>query len=424
VKDVKQVWWLFYDYGGMLSVAKKLAEQSAGVFYFCPKIINGYPDHRPLEIGRGIPGLIPIEEYEKYIDQFDAVCFGDVHEPEKQKFFQRIGKYVVGPMDGAKLELDRVYLKNKMMEVGLPINDWESADGLDELTEVLKRRPDVWVKSRLRGDMESWHSKDALLSQEDMDELRHRMDTYKQSETYTVEAVIKSIAEVGKDSFCVDGRFPDNILVGLELKATGYLGKATRYRDIPKSIRNVFEKLSPLLAELRHRGPAGDEVMIGEDGKGYLLDWTARFPQPPGDLYLEMIEGIADVLWKCAQGIVPDVQFKAKYGVQLIIKSDLAKTRAVRIRVPEEYKDNVKLSNMSVDENGLWVYTPQGVLDQIEIGSVIAMGDTAKKACDLAVKVAESIEGNNIKIDSNCLKKAYEQIDRLKKAGMTFFDAV
>lgn len=420
MKPVSQVRWLFYDYGSYLSVARKLAEVSAAVYYFVPKIINGYPDHKPLDIGRNVPDIIPIKEYEPYLDGIDAVVFGDVHEPGKQEYFKKIGKYVVGCLGGSKMELDRAFLKNKMAEVGLPVNDWEEVHGLDELEEILKEKNDVYVKSGLRGDMETWHSEDYDLSKEDLEDMRHHMDAYRNRETYIIEEKIKSLAEVGLDSFVVDGKFPETVLSGIELKDTGYLGIVTKYKELPRQLRNVTDKLSPILAELQHRGPISDEVMFAENGRGYLLDWTARFPQPPTDLYIEMIDDFGDVLWKIAQGIVPEVKYKGKYGVQLIIKSDFAKTRTVRIRVPDEYKANVKLKNMIIEENGLWAYTPAMGLEMSEIGSIVAWGETKLIACRLAKKIADSVKGNNIKIDSDCLEKANEQIDRLHKAGINY----
>lgn len=419
MKPASEVRWLFYDYGSYLSVAKKLAEGSAIVYYFTPKIINGYPDHRPIDIGRNVDGIVRVKEYESVLSEIDAVYFADVHEPEKQNDFTKRGIPVFGCMYGSKLELDRIYMKAKMLEVGLPVNEWEEAYGIEELDRILKSAEDVYVKSGLRGDMETWKSIDYELSQEDLDDMKHHMDAYKNEETYIVEKKIPSIAEIGLDTFVVDGKFPEMVLTGIELKDTGYAGSVCAYKSLPRQLKAVTDKLADTLAELRHRGPVSNEVIIAENKKGYLLDWTARHPQPPTDLYIEMIEDYADVAWKIAQGIVPDVVYKHKYGVQLIIKSDMAQKRTVRMRVPEEYEANVKLKNMIVDENGLWCYTPSGI-EMKEIGSVIGYGPTLRQAANMAKKVAEAVKGNNIKINSDCLSAAYEQLDALKNAGINY----
>jgi hypothetical protein len=420
-KPISQVRWLVYDYGNYISVAQKLAEMSAIVYYFNPSIITGYPDHKPRDIGRNVLGIIPVKEYETIIDNIDAVYFPDVHEPNKQFDFIKRGKFVFGCMFGSKLELDRAYLRNKMAEVGLPVIEWGEANGLDELREALKENEDVWIKSELRGDMETWHSDNYLLSKDEIDEMQSHLTAYSQQEKYIWERSFKSIAEIGYDGFCVDGLFPKTCITGPEIKDLGYVGMVMDYKSLPKQIRNVNDKLSDAFREFRYRGPVSTEVMIGENLKGYLTDITARHPQPPTDLYIEMIEDYADVAWKIAQGIVPEIKWKYKYGVQLIIKSETAKSRSIPFIIPDEYKQYVKIKNLVIAENGLYYYSYQGI-PMAEVGSVSGMANSLKEAIKMGETIAKSIKGFDIKINTDCLGEANKQFDKLSKAGINYIN--
>jgi len=419
-KPISEVRWLVYDYGDYISVAQKLAEMSAVVYYFNPSIITMFPDHKPRDIGRNVPGIIKIKAYEPYIDNFDAVYFTNVHEPDKQIDFIKRGKFVFGCGRGGRLELDRGYLRRVMAEVGLPIIPYTEAYGLDELEAVLKDNEDVWVKSELRGDMETWHSWDYETSKDEITDMRSNLTAYSQQERYTVEQSMKSIGEIGYDGFCVDGLFPKKCLSGPEIKDLGYVGMVMDYKSLPKQVKNVNDKLSDILREHRYRGAFSTEVMIPENLKGYLTDITARHPQPPSDLYIEMIKDYADVAWKIAQGIVPEIEYQYKYGVQLIIKSDIARNRSIPIRIPEEYKKYVKIKNLVIADNGLSYYTYQG-LDMQEIGSVIGMDNSLKGAMKMAEEIAGSLKGLDIKIKTDCLGSAMKQLEKIKKAGINYF---
>lgn len=416
---------LVFDYGSYISLAVRLGRESDGfgkVFYYVPLVHNGFPTHKPYDIGRNVEGITKVDEWASVIDDVDLVCFPDVFEPALQTYFKKIGKAVFGSKYAGELEYDRVLLKHKIEELGLPINDYWVAKGVDELDSILKQEKDVYVKSSLRGDSETWNSTNYLLSRGELDRMRHDLGVYQTEETYIIESKIKSLAEIGIDTFCINGDYPIDALSGIEIKDTGYYGQIVKYNSLPQQLKKVTDKFSNIFRELKYCSFHSNEVIIGEDKKGYLLDLTQRMPSPPGDIMSEIYTNFPEIVWMVGNGLIPTLEYKYTHGVELVIKSDLAKTDASPIIVPDEYKNFVKIKNLTIDDDGVWYYSPLEGNDMREIGSVIGLGNTMREAVNMAKKIADSLEGLDIEINTDCIDKVKEQINRLKSIGIHYLD--
>lgn len=415
---------LVYDYGNFFPVAQRLADPNDGfgqTFYYCPYVYNGFPDHRPISIGKNVPNVIRVKEWADVINEVDIVVFPDCYEARLQSFFQQIGKFIFGSKGANELEWNRGMLKEAINSLELPSNPYWVCNGVDELEEMLKEKENVYVKSSLRGDMESWLHQNYLLSRGELQRMRANMGTYRNNEQYIVEQPIEAIAEIGIDTFCSYGQYPTHVLSGIELKDIGYAGKISKYSDLPKQLTLVSDAFAQLFFEMGYSGWHSNEVIIGEDKRGYVIDLTQRCAQPPTDLALTLITNYPDVVWTVARGGLPEIEFSDKWGVQFIIKSETARTEPSPIIVPDEYKKFVRLKNLSIDDDGTWNFVPHGIdINMVEIGSVVATGNTLDEALLKAIKIADSIKGFDIKINTDCIDKAKEQLNRLKAAGINY----
>jgi hypothetical protein len=221
------------------------------------------------------------------------------------------------------------------------------------------------------------------------------------------------------DSFCIDGEYPSTTLAGIEVKDAGYIGCMQSYNFLPSQLREVCNAFTPIFREMGYRGHYSNEVIISKDKRGFLIDNTCRIPNPPGPLMMHMISNYAEVVWEVANGRIPNIKFEQKWGVQLIIKSDLAEKDPSPIIVPEEIRKWVSLKNMTIDEEGTWWFTPNGVAMK-EIGSICATGNSMDEAIRNAKHIAESIKGFDTYIKVDSLDKAKKSIDKLNKAGISF----
>jgi hypothetical protein len=418
--DLKNKTVMVLDFGSYIGVARRLSKDFGRVLYFCPSDINGYREHGPFDIGRGVPGIERIHDVEDYEDEVDLFVFADLYMVGKQEQLRRNGKRVFGSGRGQIMETDRGYMKRLQKELGMPLNDYEEVQGVYELEERLKVLEDRYIKSALRGDNETFHHINYVLSKDKLKAMKHKMGIFDRKENYIIESPIESIAELGIDTMVVDGEYLEESLTGIELKDVGYYGKMVKYFKLPRQLKDVTDKLSHTFMQYGYRGAYSNEVRIAKDMTGYLIDQTNRFPQPPTSLMCLIYENFSEVLWEVASGNVPTVKYKDAHGVQLIIKSDLAKTEEpIAVQFPIEYKDNIDIKSLVVDDNGTWYFSPNNY-DMKEIGSVSATGKSMKDALNKATKIAQQVKGFDIKINTDCIEDAEKQIANLHKNGINY----
>lgn len=407
------------DFGNYIKLAQRISKDFGRVLYYCPFVINGFPEHNPVDIGRGVDGIEKITDWEDYFYEIDIFIFPDLYFSGLQSFLKSQGKLVFGSGKGQIMETDRGWMKNLQKELGLPLNEYEEVEGLYELEEKLKVVEDRYIKSSLRGDSETFHHTNYILSKEELKGMKHRMGIFDKKEKYIIESPIESICELGIDTMTTGGRYLEESLTGIELKDVGYYGRMVKYENLPIQLKSVTDKLSPVFDSYDYRGPYSNEVRIDKNKIGYLIDQTCRFPSPPTSLMLLMYENFSEIIWEISMGRIPKVEYKNEHGVQFIIKSDLAKNEPVAIQFPIEKLDNIDIKNLVVDDDGTYYYTPNGI-EMSEIGSVSATGKTMEEAVKNATDIAKSVSGFDIKINTDCIKDAMGQIENLKKHGINY----
>lgn len=407
------------DFGNQIAVAQRLAKDFGRVIYCMPSVINGYKGHKAVDIGRNVPNIIRVEEYEGYKNEIDIFCFTDIHLGETQEQLRKEGYPVFGSGRFGNLESDRLGFKEMLKELGLPVNNYDVARGINELEDKLKQVDDKYIKSSLRLDMETWKHQNYTLSKMELKEMKSDIGVYENQETYIIEEPIEAIGEIGYDGFCINGMFPTETLCGVEIKDAGYCGTFIKYKDLPKQVTESLDKMSPILRAGNYMGAISTEVRVDKNKVGYFTDVTMRFPEPPTSLMLEIYTNFSEIVWEVANGIVPNVQYKYKWGVELILKSESAKSKPIAIQFPEIYKDFIKIKNLVIDDDGTYYYSFNDV-PMAEVGACIGLGNTLKEAIDMAKKISESIKGFDLKINVDSMEDAQKEIDDLRKNNIKF----
>jgi len=411
---------LCIDYGSQIKFAQRMSEDFKVVFYWNPNVLDGFQDVKDVKLAEGINGIIKVKEWASVVGRIDIVCFTDCYEPELQQYFRDLDIPVFGSGYGSRIETDRLYLKQIMESVGLPIGKYEVVEGIDFLEYTLKEKENVYIKSDNRGNFETTKWKNWKLSKGEIRRMRRDMGIFGMNERYIIEETIDAIAEPGIDAFCVDGVFPSIVGTGVELKDAGFLGTFMYYNELPKQIRDVTDKMAPIFRDLGYRGCFSNEVIIGKDKDGYLLDATCRLPNPPGDAMLNAITNYSECVINVANGIVPVLQYKHKYFCQLILKSDIAKIDDTPLIIPDQYKKYVAVKNLFIDNEGTYYYSRRGIC-MSEIGSVSGYGNTLKEAIEMATEISESIEAEDAHVDADCLKDGIDALKKIARAGINYF---
>lgn len=410
---------LILDYGNNIGFAMRMTRSFGTVYYWSgPYVTNSFPTHNVEDIANNVPNLVKVKEWVEGYEQSDMVAFCDSMEPRLQHWMRNHGMPVFGCGFADRLEHDRLYLKETLKELGLPVGAYYPAHGLDQLEQILIGAKNVYVKSQTRGNGETWKHKDWRLTKRQFMKLRTEMGLYANRETYVVEEIIDSIGETGFDGFIVAGEFAPIGMCGVEVKDCCFLGRFVRYQLLPEPIKMVTDKLAPIFEQMEYNGQHSNEIIISKDKRGFLLDNSNRIPSPPGDLMMESITNYPEVVWKIAHGEMPTIQYEHEWGAQVIIKSEIAAEDDSPITVPDEFKQNVKIKNLSIDEDGTWYYVPANGLGMKEIGSIVAGGDSPDKVIKMVEKIANSIEGFDISMNVASLHEAKKSIDKLIKAGI------
>jgi hypothetical protein len=420
MKGLSQYKILVYDYRNGISVAQRLARDFGTVFYFCPYVTNGFPEHTPFDVGRNVNEIVKVKEWSSVFDEVDMVMFTDSMEPYLQNFMRGLGKPVFGSVFAERLEHDRVFIKETLKELGLPVGNYSMAKGLDELEQLLLNSKEGYVKSTLRGNSETFKHTDWRLTKEQLKKMRYEMGVYENEETYILEQPIDSIIEFGYDGFFTGTDYIDISMCGMEDKDCAYAGRFIYYKLLPEAIRSVNDKLAPIFSAMGYRGHYSNEILLSKDKRGFLIDNTNRFPSPPGELMLEAYKNYSEIVWDIAHGTFPNIEFEHQWGAQIILKSGIAEKDPSPLIVPEEYKSFVKIKNLSIADDGTWYFVPSPNLYMREIGSIVFTANSMDEAMKGAEKIADSIQGFDTYIEPNPFGKIKKSLEKLNRAGISF----
>lgn len=401
------------DNGLFASLAETIAPHFKKTFYYSPWE-TAFPKSNQMLTGEGLPGVTRINSIWPLLDEVDLFVFSDIFHGPLQVHLEKLGKRVWGSRLGENFEILRGLQKRWLKDVGLEVGPYRQVRGIESLRDFLKANDDQYVKiSRTRGDMETFHSPNYKLIETRIDELESSLGAKKTIADFIVEAPIRPAVEVGYDGYIIDGKFPSKALYGVETKDAAYIGQVVPYDSLPAGIKTVNKKISPMFAEWRYRGFFSSEIRI-KNGTPYFIDPTCRQASPPGELMQLMITNLPDVLWEGANGNLVDPEFSDAWGAQLVMRSSWAEKYWQPIEFPKSIRGNVKLHYHTRIE-GRDYYIPQDV-EVPEIGSVVATGSTPEQAIKNVTKMAEKVEGFDVKFQYDALDKAMADMEKLKAA--------
>ncbi len=410
---------LIYDDGFYIPFAQRLAKDFGKVMYFTDWE-NKTPQFKSTLFGKNVPGIERVDKFFDHLDEADLICFPDCTHGDLQLHLESCGYNIWGSRNGSELEHDRVASKKLLEKFNFPVNKYEVIKGTDKLRKYLKSNDNVHVKIDIfRGDMESWKSNNYRFSETRLSELESIFGYAKNKVEFIVEEDLPDRVEIGYDGYCIDGEFPDNTLVGLEIKDLCYVGKFTHYDILPKQVTDVNEMLSPILKKYNYRNFYSTEVRIGKDKKGYPIDLTFRLPLPPGCIYTYMYDNFSEIVYEGAQGKLVQPKVKEKFGVEVLICSEFAKDNWLPVEFSSKYKDNIKLRNVTYIDDTYCTITKNIKCD--DIGSIVATGKTIEDCMDQISEIGEDIKAFHLDIPKVSLDKANEEIDKLKKMGYDLF---
>ena len=368
-------------------------------------------------IGVGYKEIQVLDELWNRLDEFDLFILCDSYLNDYGDRLRKLGKLVFGGTEAEQLESDRFLFNDELQSVGLPTIPSKKIQGITNLINYLKGVEDKWIKiSFYRGIGETWHHINYNLSKIILDEYVADLGPTGEMVEFLVQDNLESIGEIGSDGWTVNGKFPSKAIWGLEVKDCGYVCKTDSYGLMPSPIRITNDKFGPILQKYNHTGFFSTEIRYTEDGKSYFTDACVRAGSPSSNCMMELISNWDKILPAAANGQVVDPIFKAKYAVEIILKSSQCTHGYLPISFPAEYKDNIKLKGSFIIDGNYYVipFNKSGY-DMTEFGSVVVIGDNLQKIMNEALEIASSINGIDICYNADALNQAMKSIHQVEQ---------
>jgi len=424
VEDLSTKTVCIYDHGLFVSLAPLLAGRFKRVYYVSGTA-GSFPTTAEYSIGSGIPGVTRLNDWadaERIEDQIDLHVIPDLYLAGKAVRLRRQGARVWGSGEAEILELDRLRFKTWAADVGLNVGRYEVVRGMDEAEAFMKSHPGWFMKTAGhappgRGDFETLRSRSYDEVKYRMREIRTRLGDRAERVQLIFEKPITDAIELATDCYSVDGQYPDRGVLGLEMKAEGYLGKWVNYGDYPESLRKVNSAFSILFKKQHYRNHCPNECRIDKKGKAWVLDPCLRFGRPPLSI-LMMITNWPEIFWAGGGGELVQPQFADKWCAEACLYSDYAEEHPTPIEIPKGLEDHVKLSNYCIS-GGRPIVVPMHY-KLSGIGSIVATGSTMNKAIEKCREVMKEVTGYDVKA-TDSFDGAAEQVAKMKEFGIEAF---
>jgi len=425
--DLSKKSCLVIENGGFHSFALKLAESFGAVYYYT-EYKNAFPNMAEAVVGSewqngemleefdGLP-LIRVRHLFDYVKEVDCIVFLDTYNGDMADFFRDMGKPVFSGFAGCELELDRWTARELFDEQGMDLADAKRIVGLPALRKYLDKQDDKkWVKvSRYRKLTETFATKDPASTELKLDQMAYKLGPLQHISEFIVESDLPDMVEEGYDGFNVHGEFPAESLAGVEIKGCSYAGAIFKYDDLTEGVKKVNEGFAPILKKVGYQGAFSTELRTSKDGKKhYILEPTTRCPSPPNELYQELYTNLAEIVWEVANGRLPVIETKHKYGMQLVLQVNFQDDDAqhISINFPEKYRANIKLKNpIKIDGE----YYALLINDISEVGAIVATADSLEECKKKIIEVFEEFNYANNATELSDLDKAIEEFEKMTK---------
>jgi hypothetical protein len=415
------------DNGLFVSLAEHLAPHFNKVRYATPTA-GPFTTTPEYSIGMGIEGVQRLDDitsalHPRIFEDTDLWVFPDVYLSGLVSHLRAMGLCVWGSGDAEMFELDRLKFKQHAEKLGLDLGRYETVKGMVALRSFMKAHPGWFLKTSRqgppgRGDFETVRSRSYSEVEFRLDEIAARLGHRAESTEFILEEPIEDAVEIATDVYCIDGEYPSKGLLGLEIKAEGYVAKVIDYDDYPESLREVNEAMAPTFKRSKYRSMAAIECRLTKDGTAYVLDPCLRFGRPPLSVQA-VITNWPEIFWGGGNGELVEPEFGSPWCAEACIYSDYAEEHPTRIEFPEDLAaEHLKLSNYCIDK-GKRIVVPQNY-KLSGLGSVIATGSTMAKAIANCRDLMKELKGYDVKA-SDPFDQAEEEIAKMKSFGVDGF---
>lgn len=420
--NLNQATFCVFDKGGLfLPLARRLGESGAKVYY------QTTPDRRD-QINEHIIGdgmakaehgpIEVVEEFESVIDKVNCFCFPDVRFAAKQKFLRSLGYPVWGAADGMVLEQDRLFFLKKLSELGLDVPRYDVVKGLGALRTYLTDKSDIYLKvSKWRGSFETTHFRSMAEDSGLLDLWAVRFGGLKDLVTFLCFPKIDTDLEIGADTYCIDGEWPDMMLHGVERKDQAYLSAVMPRTKMPEQLLPIMDALSPYLKEVQYRQQWSMEVRIKEP-RHYFIDATCRGGLPSTGSQILAMRNLPEVIYHGARGQMVQPDYSAKFTAECMLNVHGQENAWHTEIFPKELRPHLMLMDCcEVAGQPWWPAEDNGSIS--ELGWLVATGDTPEE-CAREMNRLSDLLPDGVDASVEALADVIRELHQEQEQGIKF----
>lgn len=407
------------DHALYLPLAIELSKSFGRVLYHNAAWVEAFPTLNKCIIGDGYENVQVVEDYWLHKAEVDLFVFPDLYHAGEQLELESQGKRVWGSRLGDRMEVFRGKFLKELGARRLDVPVFEAIEGLDKLREHLRAREDVYIKiSRFRGSLETTHWRDWDHDEGLLDAWAVKFGPAKNHLTFYVFDAIDTTIEVGADTYCIDGQYPDVMLCGFEYKDKGYFGSVRKRSEMPEQLQKVNEAFSDELASVRYRNFISSEVRI-VDGKFYFIDPTRRAPCPASGSQWKLYTNLPEIIWHGANGELVEPDLAAGFSAECVITAKGDKTCWSVVDFPAELQDWVMCGgSCQIDGRICW---PPDESHGEEVGWLVHIGDTPTETIEGMLEKAKLLP-DGVSANTDSLVDLLKEIKEADKQGVEFTD--
>ena len=422
MKELSEITALFVDHGGLYQpLAECLARTYKRVLYHDP-CEEAFPTVNKAVIGETFPSnerLEVVREFWPLKREIDLCVFPDSQGAGLQAELLGQGKPVWGSLGSCDIEHDREKFIGLLKENGFAVPPYEKVVGVSALREHLKDKTDKRIKvSRYRGTMETYHWRDYGQDGAWLDWLSVLLGGVKDLLPFLVFDSVDNTLEIGGDTYCIMGKWPNLMLDGFEWKDKGYYAALKKREDMPEPSKRVLEAFGPILKECGHMNFWSMEIIVS-DGEFYFLDPTPRGPIPGSASQIALYTNLPKIIAAGAEGECLDPKPTGEYAAECALSLKPANKPPVwdSAMIPNELKEHVMLSGYCTVKDRQW-FPPTDTHEE-GIGWLSAVGNTPTETIEKVVELAKLLP-DGIHANTDSLVHLLKEIHESEAKGIEF----
>lgn len=414
---------LVYDFGGLnTEVAVTLAHAGHHVAYYTPSV-GPSPECVNKLIGQGLEGLTRIpptasnDGFWQAADRADAVICPDTNSADIVYEARKRGLPTWGAGGAEILENDRVFCRETLKRLDLPVIPYTVITGVEPLMAHLKKHKDLWIKlpGDVRGNKETFkHDQWDSTAAQYWGQLLLDFGAYANELVFVVEKPMKDPVECAWDGAVVGGD-RSFMMLGYEAKDEGYIGRLHLDR-IPDGAMKILGKLEPFFKQHGTASCFSPESMVDKHGDWFLSDPCVRCGHPITAAQLVAVENYADIILAGTEESTTLGRSAAPYVAALVISSDWSTHHWTEIKIDPKVRHLVKLQRAYAKDGHYYALPGQAI-----VATAVGLGDTVDEAIDAAGDVASKVHCKDMDYNLNALVKLRDEtIPEGEKRGIRF----